>query len=194
EKTPLFLPSALTAQQREVEPVKGLAVIEDSLWDAQCSTAIVRLRSQLHVKSRLLTYKRIQARHQGANMCLQTIVTRNETKIRLHSEKFQMAWEAKRLLANGDPSKVGWRMLRKEDIRCMEDPEELLQNADKQKKQQERCEQREDGLRAEGLLAPLTAEESGERAARGGENVREVSWIWTAAGTGGTDADLEEGE
>ncbi|KAJ7936005.1 hypothetical protein B0H13DRAFT_2304071 [Mycena leptocephala] len=192
EKTPLFLPSALTAQQREMEPVKGLAVIEDLLRDAQCSTAIVRLRSQLHVKSRLLTYKRIQARHQGANTRLRTIVTRNETKIRLHSEKFQMAWEAKRRLVNGDPSKVGWRMLRKEDIRCMEDPEELLRNADKRKNQQERRERREDALRAEGLLAPLTAEESGERAARGGENVREVSWIWTAAGTGGTDADLEE--
>ncbi|KAJ7850849.1 hypothetical protein B0H13DRAFT_2360511 [Mycena leptocephala] len=145
-------------------------VIEDSLRDAQCSTAIVRLRSQLHVKSRLLTYKRIQARHQGANTRSCTIVTRNETKIRLHSEKYQMAWEAKRLLANGDARKVGWRILRKEDIRCMEDPEELRRNADKQKKQQERCERREEGLREDGLLAPLTAEESGERAARGGEN------------------------
>jgi hypothetical protein len=59
----------------------------------------------------------------------------------------------------------------------MEDPEELRRNADKRKKQQECRERREEGLREDGLLAPLTAEESGERAARGGENVREVSWI-----------------
>jgi hypothetical protein len=63
----LFLPSALTPEQWAHEPLKGLAVIEDSLWDAQCSTSLVLLRNQLHIKSRLLTYKHIQLWHQGAN-------------------------------------------------------------------------------------------------------------------------------
>ncbi|KAJ7705144.1 hypothetical protein B0H16DRAFT_1747395 [Mycena metata] len=156
EQTPLFLPSALSTAQRNVEPLKRLAWMEDQLRDGQCTTALVRLRNQLHMKSRLLTYKRIQSRNQGANTRSQTIVARNESKIRLHSEKYQMAWAAKLQLANGDQSK------------------------------------RKDVLRATGELPPLTAEEEGERAARGGENVREVSWIWTAAGTSGTDAELEE--
>ncbi|KAJ7029947.1 hypothetical protein C8F04DRAFT_1264290 [Mycena alexandri] len=192
EQLPLFLPSALSTAQRNVEPLKRLAWIEDQLRDGQCTTALVRLRNQLHMKSRLLTYKRIQSRNQGANTRSRTIVSRNESKIRLHSEKYQMAWAAKCQLANGDRSKVGFQVLRKEDIRCMEDAEELLRDAGKRRAQEERRRQREDTLRATRELPSLTAEEEGERAARGGENVREVSWIWTAAGTSGTDAELEE--
>ncbi|KAJ7719860.1 hypothetical protein B0H14DRAFT_3521129 [Mycena olivaceomarginata] len=95
ENVPLFLPSALSQAQRSLESVAHLAATEEKLQDAQCSTALDRLRNQLHVKSRLLTYKALQARHQGANTRSRTLVERNESKIRLHSEKYQMAWEAK---------------------------------------------------------------------------------------------------
>ncbi|KAJ7900467.1 hypothetical protein B0H13DRAFT_2336571 [Mycena leptocephala] len=193
ENTPLFLPSALPSDQRAVEPLRTLAVIEDSLCDAQCGTALMRLRTQLHVKSRLLTYKQLQSHHQGANTRARTIVTRNESKIRLHSEKYQMAWEAKRRLVGGDANEVGWCLLRKEDIRCMEDAEELSRGAEKRNAQEARRRRREDELRAAGELPALTSAEVAERAERGGgENVWQVSWIWTAAGTAGTDAELEE--
>ncbi|KAJ7876173.1 hypothetical protein B0H14DRAFT_3083191 [Mycena olivaceomarginata] len=134
ENVPLFLPSALNQAQRSLESVAGLAAIEEMLRDAQCSTALGRLQNQLHVKSLLLTYKALQARHQGANTRLRTLVARNESKIRLHSEKYQMAWEAKLRLVGGDAGKVGWHVLRKEDIRCMEDVEELARDADKRKR------------------------------------------------------------
>ncbi|KAJ7715761.1 hypothetical protein B0H16DRAFT_1667046 [Mycena metata] len=192
ELVPLFLPSALSAEDRAQEPVKGLAAYELELRDAQCSAALERLRNQLHMKSRLVTYKRIQARNQGANTRSRTIVERNEIKIRLSSEKYQMAWDALRRLVGGDPRRVGWRLLRREDIRCMEDAEELLRGADKRKAQAERRARQEDELRADGMLPPLTEEEISERVARGGENVREVSWIWTAEGTAGSDAEMEE--
>jgi hypothetical protein len=170
-----------------------LAAIEGAMREAQCSNALVRLRSQLHVKSWLLTYKALQARHQGANTRARALVERNECKIRLHSEKYQMAWEAKRRLADGDAEMVGWPPLRREDIRCMEDPEELARSATKRKEQEARRLCREDELRDQGELLPLTREEEEERASRGGESVRKVSWIWTAAGQVGSDADLEEG-
>jgi hypothetical protein len=194
ENVPLFLPSGLTEEDRAVEPVAGLAVIEESLRDAQCSTSLVRLRNQLHMKSRLLTYKAIQARHQGPNTRSRTIVARNESKIRLHSEKYQMAWEVMRRLAGGDASKVGWRVLRVEDIRCMEDAEERARGAEKRKAQEERRRQREDQLREEGELPPLTDAERQERVVRGGENMHEISWIWAAAGTAGSNAELEDGK
>ncbi|KAF8134145.1 hypothetical protein K438DRAFT_1519764, partial [Mycena galopus ATCC 62051] len=124
EEVPLYLPLALMAAQRAVGSIKMLAEIENALRDAQCSTSLVKLRDKLHVKSRLLTYKELQARHQGANTRAQWIVERNECKIRLHSEKYQMAQEARCRLADGDLTKVGWQALRKEDIRCMEDAEE----------------------------------------------------------------------
>ncbi|KAF8193985.1 hypothetical protein K438DRAFT_1969276 [Mycena galopus ATCC 62051] len=244
ENVPLFLPSALTAAQRTAETVKPLVAMENMLRDAQCGTALECLRLFLHVKSRLLTYKQLQARHQGANICVRTLVERNKCKICLYSEKYQMAWEARWCLADGDMEKVGWRILRKEDIRCMEDAEELARNADKWRVQQERRCQREDNLCRNGELPPLGEEERAQRERmedircmedaeelarnadkwrvqqerrcqrednlcrdgelpplgeeeraqreRGGENVREVSWIWTGAVLAGTDAQLEE--
>ncbi|KAJ7725755.1 hypothetical protein B0H14DRAFT_3519240 [Mycena olivaceomarginata] len=192
EQVPLFLPSALSTAQRSMEGVPALAVIEGAMREVQCSHALVRLRSQLHVKSRLLTYKALQARHQGANTRVCAIVERNKCKIRLHSEKYQMAWEAKRRLADGDADMVGWPPLLREDIRCMEDAEELAKSAEKHKEQEARRLRREDALRDQGELPPLTCEEQEERASRGGKSVRKVSWIWTAAGIVGSDADLEE--
>ncbi|KAJ7019263.1 hypothetical protein C8F04DRAFT_913208, partial [Mycena alexandri] len=192
ETEPLFLPSALSAEERLVDTVKDLAEKENELRYAQCAMALVTLRNQLHIKSRLLTYKKLQSRNQGANTRARSIVMRNESQIRLHSEKYQMAYEARRCLFNGDTNLIGWRVLRQGDIRCMEDAEEVRSGAEKRRQQTERRLRREDDLRALGELPPLTAEER-ERVVRdGGENVREVSWIWTGTGTTGTDVELRE--
>jgi hypothetical protein len=88
EDVPLVLPSALTQAQRESGCVSGVVAIEEQMRDAQCRTVLVSLRNQLHVKSRLLIYKKGNARNQGANTRSCTIVAQNESKIRLHSEKF----------------------------------------------------------------------------------------------------------
>jgi hypothetical protein len=95
ENVPLFLPSGLMPALCAGETVAGLAAIESSLRDVQLSSSLELLHHKLHVKSRLVTYKSLQARMQGANTCSKGIVDRNECKIRLHSEKYQMAWEAK---------------------------------------------------------------------------------------------------
>ncbi|KAF7337193.1 CxC2 domain-containing protein [Mycena sanguinolenta] len=186
ENEPLFLPSSLSAAQRAVEPVHGLAVIEDQLRDAQCAMSLVLLRNQLMIKARFLLYKRLHARHQGANTRARTLVVRNESKIRLHSEKYQMAHAAKLRLANGDEAKCGWRKLLETDIRCMEDPDDLRKSAVERKKKMDRCLAREDMLRATGELPPLTAEEKEQARRNASENTCEVSWIWTCAGTNGT--------
>ncbi|KAJ7750608.1 hypothetical protein B0H16DRAFT_1277965, partial [Mycena metata] len=120
EDVPLMLPSALTPEQREL-CMGGVEHIEAMMRNAQCRSSLVRLRNQLHIKSRLLVYKKGHARHQGANTRSRTIVTRNQSKVRLHSEKYQTAWEAIRLLQGGDPGKVGYRALKREDIRSEED-------------------------------------------------------------------------
>lgn len=199
EDVPLMLPSALLTEERAGGGcVAGLTAIEDDLREVQCRTALVRLRSQLHVKSRLLVYKKSNSRHQGMNTRSRTIVARNESKVRLHSEKFQAAWEARRRVAGGDEKKVGWPRLRKEDIRCMQDAEQLSRTAEKRRKANERRLRKEKELRYLGELPPLPEEEDDddEMVARGGggENMRELSWIWTVTGTAGTDTELEDGE
>ncbi|KAJ7606921.1 hypothetical protein FB45DRAFT_1011540 [Roridomyces roridus] len=192
EDEPLFLPSALSVEQRRAEPLAGLAVMEDMMRDAQCECAIDDLRRQLTVKSRLLTYKRVEARHQGMNTRARSIVNRNEVKIRLHSEKYQAAWEAKRRLCGGDPTKVGWGLLRREDVRCMEDAAEVERSAASRKAKEDRRRAREAELQEIGeMLPPREDEGTPDREAveRGGESVRRVSWIWTGADSGNEDLD-----
>ncbi|KAJ7805644.1 hypothetical protein B0H13DRAFT_1670300 [Mycena leptocephala] len=174
EDVPLLLPSALSEAERG-RCVPGLEPMEALMRDAQCRMGLVRLRNQLHIKSRLLVYKKNHARHQGANTRSRTIVARNESKIRLHSEKYQTAWEALRRLNGGDESMVGWRVLKKDDIRCMEDQEDLRKKVKDRERQRERWQKKNSELRAHGLLP----------------SERQVSWIWTIAGTEGTDAALE---
>ncbi|KAJ7727186.1 hypothetical protein B0H16DRAFT_1331686, partial [Mycena metata] len=192
EHIPLMLPSVLRPEQRDGGGcATGLVNIENDLRAAQCRMALPRLRNQLHIKSRLLLYKKHNSHHQGMNTRLRTIVAQNETKIRLHSEKFQMVWEARLRIAEGDTSKVGWPKLKKEDIRCMQDAEELSQNAKKRRQANKRQMRREEEYREDGLLPAL--DDDDEMVMRGGENMREISWIWTLAGTAGTDEELEDG-
>lgn len=192
ENEPLFLPSSLPAEGC----TPGLGDIEWLMRDAQCRSSLVRLRNQLHIKSRYLNYKKLHARHQGANTRSRTIVTRNESKIRLHSEKYQAARAALVLLEDGDESKIGWRRLRKADIRCMEDEEGLERKEKKRQRMAERRRRREAELREHGEEVPQWEEEDGDDEEEGesGEGRREVSWIWTVAGTSGTDANLHDGE
>ncbi|KAF7342701.1 hypothetical protein MSAN_02028000 [Mycena sanguinolenta] len=138
ENEPLFLPSALSAAQRAEELVHRLALIEDELRDAQCAMSLVLLHNQLMIKARFLLYKKLHARHQGPNTRLHTLVARNESKIRLHSEKYQMAREAKIRVANGNKSQCGCRKLLESDIRCMEDPDELRWTQEERKKTEQR--------------------------------------------------------
>ncbi|KAJ7116750.1 hypothetical protein C8R46DRAFT_1051327 [Mycena filopes] len=179
EDVPLMLPSGLAPSERENGGcVGGLIEIEDSMRGAQCRMALPKLRNQLHIKSRFLLYKKHNSRHQGMNTRSRTIVARNESKIRLHSEKFQTAWEARCRITGGDASK---------------DAEELTRNAEKRRKANARRVRVEEELREDGLLPPVDEDED-DMVTRGGggENVREISWIWTVAGTAGTDEELED--
>ncbi|KAJ7479907.1 hypothetical protein FB451DRAFT_1395467 [Mycena latifolia] len=125
-------------------------------------------------------------------------MARNESKIRLHSEKYQMVWEAIRCLNDGDETRVGWWVLRREDIRCMADPEDLTSRVKKRKARAARVKKKTLQLREDSLLPAEEDEEMNwdweEEDARGPENELLVSWIWTVAGgaEGGSDASMTE--
>ncbi|KAJ7155748.1 hypothetical protein C8R46DRAFT_910450 [Mycena filopes] len=197
ENMPLVLPSAMPAEARAAGCTPGLPDIEALMRHAQCRGALSSLRNQLHIKSRLMIYKKDQVRAQGASTRSQTIVARNESKIGLHSEKYQMAWDAIRLLGDGDPDpeNVGWKMLRKEDIRCMQDMEDVEKKAKRREAQEERRRRRNADLLAHGILPAemdpgmVVDDNEFERVP---EDRRKMSWIWAIAGTTGTDAGFED--
>ncbi|KAJ7856129.1 hypothetical protein B0H14DRAFT_3644088 [Mycena olivaceomarginata] len=173
ENVPLILPSSLTAAEREDGGcAKGILEIEDSLRAAQCHTALPRLRRQF---ARQIKIAAVQ-----------------ETQLPASGNEHSMAWQARLLIAGGDKDKVGCPQLKKEDIRCMQDAEELSRNAEKRRRAMARREVRETEMRADGLLPQLDDDDDDEMVMRGGENVQQVSWIWTMAGTAGTEEELED--
>ncbi|KAF7313031.1 Thiamine pyrophosphokinase [Mycena kentingensis (nom. inval.)] len=92
ELVPILAPSVLPDAMRANGGCwPGLVVLERQLRDAQCRrrSALSALRMQLHVKQRLLSYKRHHSRNQGANTRSRALVTRNENKILRHADKFQ---------------------------------------------------------------------------------------------------------
>ncbi|KAJ7741123.1 hypothetical protein B0H16DRAFT_1464665 [Mycena metata] len=200
ERTPLVLPSALTAEERKNGCMAGVEYTEAIARDGQCSAALLRLRNQLHIKSRFIVYKKHNARHQGANTRSRTLVARNESKIRLHSEKYQTAWNAIQLLNGGDPSSVGWRKLCQSDIRLMEDAEDLRKRNERRKKEDARRKAKQRRLIAEGEVIEEDNDEEGWEDDQGEnvagasstENRRVLSWIWTVTGTTGSDVEIEE--
>lgn len=97
---------------------------------------------------------------------------------------------------------VGWKKLRKADIRCMEDAEDVRRKEKRRAHAKERHKRKFQELLDHGVEVPAWAQEASEEeddagedaGERGTESRREVSWIWTAAGMMGTDAALEDGE
>ncbi|KAJ7481074.1 hypothetical protein B0H11DRAFT_1724414, partial [Mycena galericulata] len=175
ETVPLFLPSALSEDQRATGCNRGVVAIETRLRDAQCRSALDQIRNALHVKSRFRTYKGGQVRHQGATTRARNLMNRNDRKIRIHAEKYIAARDAKRRLV-GEAS-VGWRRLNpKKDLRCMESADDAAQR--NKRKVLGKGKKRAVG-------APPTAEEKRDGVPEGGrgrdrpsEGRRSVSWIW----------------
>ncbi|KAJ7768414.1 hypothetical protein B0H16DRAFT_1308210 [Mycena metata] len=201
KRTPLMLPSALTADKRKNGCMAGVEYTEAIARDGQCGAALLRLRHQLHIKSRFITYKKNNSRHQGANTRSRTLVARNESKIRLHSEKYQTAWAAIRTLNGGDAGKVGWQKLHQGDIRLMEDAEDLRKSNERRKREDARRKAKEQQLIAEGEMIEQDDGGEGWEDDDGGnnaagtsrpENQRVLSWIWTVTGNTGSDVEIEE--
>ncbi|KAF7331973.1 CxC2 domain-containing protein [Mycena kentingensis (nom. inval.)] len=203
EDVPLLLPSDLPESMRGSDGCKSeLVALEKRLRHAQCKDALVRLRSQLTIKSRLLIYKKRQSRHQGANTRARARIARNESKIKGHSDAYQAAWSALGVL---EGSSHAWPQLRACDIRGMEEPDELSKREAQKRRDIERQARRREEMGELGV--PIDeSDDSGEEddgvmdvdAARKkkqgtGESKRTISWIWTLAGNSGTDAALEDG-
>ncbi|KAF7306305.1 CxC2 domain-containing protein [Mycena indigotica] len=210
ERVPLLPPSAISRLERGNGGCRdGLIDIERALREAQCRSALTSLQLQLHVKARLLTYKRNNSRAQAMNTRSRTLVDQNERKILLHSEKYQNAWRALVAL-EGDEKSVSWRKLEKGDIRCMEEPEEVQRDYQKRQKAEraqkardaellraglpvlptsifpmdnEDMEADEDEDEIEGISIDRSNRQDVAREANAffkhGESRRHISWIWS---------------
>ncbi|KAF7366127.1 hypothetical protein MVEN_00489500 [Mycena venus] len=103
-------------------------------------------------------------------------------------------------MVGGIKGAMGWKQLRKADIRCMEDAEDIQKKEKKRVRVKERHIRKFQELLDHGVEVPAWAQKASEdeddveeiAGERGTESRREVSWIWTAAGMTGTDTVLED--
>ena len=166
EDQPLFPPSSLPASGRGLT-AHDLANIEMRLRDGQCRTALDGVRDLLLIKSRMLTYKNTNARHQGATTRARALLKKNDKKNNGFSQKYIDARRALVRLADGDESKVKWPLLDPgRDIRCLDDPDETRTRGRKRKHVDD-----------EGIEGPGGGHLQECREATG-EGRRTVSWIW----------------
>ncbi|KAF7317461.1 CxC2 domain-containing protein [Mycena chlorophos] len=216
EDVALFLPTALTSAERDAGCAKGLLEIEISMRRGQCRDALSAMRNQLHIKSRLLLYMLAHSRHQAMNTRSRTLVNRNESKLKSHTDKYQMSWAAVAAVLGPDGVGPGFRRLLKADIRCMEDPEALpAQKARELEKEKRRvaeeakriamgeyplvATERENWVEGDaqkdegGTALEDAAGKKGKDKGKGhGESKRVLSWIWETTGIAGTEEELQD--
>ncbi|KAJ7839976.1 hypothetical protein B0H14DRAFT_2360894, partial [Mycena olivaceomarginata] len=178
ENVPLFLPSALTAEQRANGCNKGVVAIETRLRDAQCRSALNEIRNILHIKSRFHTYKGSQVRHQGATTRTRGLLDRNDERLRLQAEKYVATWEAKRRLVGDE--EVRWHCLNpKKDLWCMEAAEDGALVS----KRKARGKKRPVGKAATEEERREGVQEGQRGTGHASEGRRTVSWIWMGVDT-----------
>ncbi|KAL4261007.1 hypothetical protein AB1N83_010110 [Pleurotus pulmonarius] len=179
EAVPVILPSSLSSEGR-AQCDQRLLEVERRLREARCQSALDDLRNLLFVKSRLVSYKDRNVRHQAANTRARTLINRNESKIKLQALKYETSRSALKTLAGGDEKGLKWPALKPEHIRCMEDPDTT--------KKKEVCNVRASESGRDDVVVIInegkqgSEEEEGEdRAVVACEGYRTISWIWMDA-------------
>lgn len=112
----LGLPSQFSeAELSQCTPM--LAEMEDRLREGQLRDSLDKLRVQLHVQSRMLSFKKRNVRHQQPNTRAQKQLASNQSKVIQHAEKYQAAYSAKLSLSGRGEWQEKWRVLNKEHVR-----------------------------------------------------------------------------
>ncbi|KAF7799366.1 hypothetical protein EIP86_010598 [Pleurotus ostreatoroseus] len=134
EHQPLFLPHSLALEELDAcHP--GLAELEERLREGQMCSSLDKVRIHLHIKSRLVTFKGRNVRHQQANTRARSKIMANEMKIISFADKYRAAWNARTSLNPVGEWTKRWRQLRREDVRCMQEDDPSNKGASESRRQ-----------------------------------------------------------
>lgn len=169
--TPLFLPSALSRPDREIGCNRGLVDTEVKLRMAQCRDALEEIRVMIHVRMRLIQYKKYEVRHVGPNTRCNALIKSHDSKLNRMVTKYRRAWKAVVALIGEGDWQLDLKDLKQEDLRGLEDddPETLKKKEAQRRKRRKKNKQ------------PTPAE---------GNRIQ--SWIWNGASEGNNDYSSSE--
>ncbi|KAJ3819033.1 hypothetical protein F5880DRAFT_1625783 [Lentinula raphanica] len=193
ENVPIIFPSNLSNNERSNGCHADLAKIEEQLRDAQIRGALDSLRNHLHMKTRLLTYRKSNVKAQSTITKSQALLKRNQRQIDSDVQRYRTAWHSLEQLRGVGNS--GWNKLRLSDVRTMDGGEDrALGMARKRVGKKKRDADAAHGSSSDDLDLYSTdapdVEEADDgtalqRARNGvGEGFRETSWIWKEGGNG----------
>lgn len=163
EATPLFLPSSLSSSDRHAGCKLGLADAELRLRKAQCQDALEELRTMIHIRTRLVQYKRYEVRHVGPNTRCNELIKNHENRIHRMANKYRRARKAIMSLLGPGEWEEELKELKAEDLRGLEDDDVVTEE---RKREQRRKRRKKNNL-------PTPAEGS-----------RVQSWIWSGVSEG----------
>ncbi|THU87804.1 hypothetical protein K435DRAFT_866944 [Dendrothele bispora CBS 962.96] len=202
ETIPIYLPSDLPTAYRLRGCRDGLVELERKLREGQLRNSLTELRNQLHMKSRLLTYRTSNVVHQGSVTRSKLVMLCNQRQIDAAKLKYQAAWSALSRLVGEET--ISWRKLSDEDVRLMNAMDRPIGIARKKKTRKDEDEEDGDngddnGADAERADIVIWGEELRQRRVdiiknSTGEGYRDISWIWKEGGTGETLDDQTLGE
>ncbi|KAJ3764973.1 hypothetical protein FB446DRAFT_655900, partial [Lentinula raphanica] len=197
EKIPIILPSDLSAEERSSGCHANLAGIEEQLREAQIRGTLDSLRNHLHMKSRLLTYRKTNVKAQSTITKSQALLKRNQKQIDSDVHRYRTAWLALEHLRGTGSS--GWNKLRSSDVRMMDGGEDrALGMARKRVGKKKRDAEAAANASRSDESSDIEQPDDGtalQRARNGvGKGFREMSWIWKEGGNGNLidDRALEE--
>ncbi|KAJ7439189.1 hypothetical protein B0H11DRAFT_1752144 [Mycena galericulata] len=160
EHVHLYLPSALSAEERVNGCQRGLPDMEARLREAQCSDALVDIRAALHTKSHLISFKNENVTGQVHLTRSQTLISQVGARVTAYHHKYSEARRAL-IVLKGAHHAPHFMKLRTTDLTL--DAEEKESDAKSQEK-----------------LGKISAGKQGRAACNGPSRSRLLSWIWTA--------------
>ncbi|KAK7051166.1 hypothetical protein VNI00_004666 [Paramarasmius palmivorus] len=193
ETVPLYFPSQLTPSQVATCPGRNLSMIERRLRDAQSADSVAATELQRHA-----------CKASGQLRRSNDIINTNESKIRLHTQRYRDARAALCALCEREGLQVGWRELKKSDIRCMGDSEDMAIGNPRKGRGQATREHAQTIMGQGSRVGSDDDSEDDETPAQAmdrwrkkrdrlikqtGQGTKTTSWIWLAADGGGFSSD-----
>lgn len=120
ESDPLFFPHQLSIGDLDACH-GGIAQTEARLRLGQLRSSLDKVRIHLHIKSRLIVWKRDNVRCQVPNTRAVGQIDSNEAKLIAHAEKYRAARAAYIELVGRGDWETTWRVLLGTDVRCLKD-------------------------------------------------------------------------
>ncbi|KAF5390395.1 hypothetical protein D9757_005170 [Collybiopsis confluens] len=192
EDVPIFFPSTLSPAEQTSGCQANLEKIEEQLREAQIRGSLDSLRNHLHMKSRLLTYRKSNVKAQSMITKSQTLLKRNQRQIDGDAHRYRAAWFALESVRGSGRS--GWKKLAASDVRMMDGGEDRALGLARKRLGKKKRDAVAVIMAARACNTSSSLGGDGEILGEGmalcsardavGKGYRETSWIWKEGRTG----------